>query len=126
MARGLETLLAVLACGTCLTTPAAADSLLREFAVCAGRLSAVMEDQWMFDGSGSERTQAELSALVALVEASMPKGAGRQVLGWRIDGKVAQRGLLHQARFGTDAGLSKSSAARAEALAAGCRALLLG
>jgi hypothetical protein len=98
---------------------------LREFAVCAGRLSAIMEDQWMFDGPGSERTAVELGAMVALIEASMPQGAGRQVMAWRIDAKVAQRGLLHQARFGKDARLAEMAAARAEALAAGCRAMVL-
>jgi len=49
MARGLEAFLAVLMLGIS-SGPGAADPLLREFAVCAGRLSAVMEDQWMFDG----------------------------------------------------------------------------
>ena len=61
MARGLETFLAVLVLGA-LPAPGAADPLLREFAVCAGRLSAVMEDQWMFDGPGSEKTAMELAA----------------------------------------------------------------
>jgi hypothetical protein len=105
--------------------PVAADPLLRAFAVCAGRLSAVMEDQWMFDGPGSERTAEELSAMVSLIEASMPQGAGRQVMAWRIDAKVAQRGLLHQARFAQDTRLAKTAAARADALAAECRAMIL-
>lgn len=84
-----------------------------------------MEDQWMFDGPGSEWTAEELRAMVALIDASMSEGAGRQVLAWRVDAKVAQRGLLHQARFGTDARLAKTAAARAEALAADCRAMIL-
>jgi hypothetical protein len=103
----------------------AADPLLREFAVCAGRLSAVMEDQWMFDGPGSERTAAEMGAMVALIEAMAPVDA-RQVMAWRIDAKVAQRGLLGEARFGRDARLAEMAAARAEALAADCRKVLLG
>ena len=125
MARGLETFLAVLAVGLSTSGPATADPLLREFAVCAGRLSAVMEDQWMFDGPGSERTAGELHAMVSLIEASMPQGAGRQVLAWRIDAKVAQRGLLHQARFAQDPKLAETAAARAEALAAECRSMIL-
>jgi hypothetical protein len=124
MARGFETFLAVLVLGAA-SAPGAADPLLREFAVCAGRLSAIMEDQWMFDGPGSEKTAAELGAMVALIEASMPEGAGRQVLAWRIDAKVAQRGLLHQARFEADRQISETAAARAEALAAQCRAMIL-
>jgi hypothetical protein len=124
MARGLETLLAVLVLGVS-PAPGAADPLLREFAVCAGRLSAVMEDQWMFDGPASERTAEELEAVVSLIDASMPPGAGRQVMAWRIDAKVAQRGLLQQARFARDMRLAKTAAARAEALAASCRAMVL-
>ena len=124
MARGLETFLAVFMLGAA-TAPGAANPLLRDFAVCAGRLSAVMEDQWMFDGAGSERTAKELAAVVSLIEASMVQGAGREILAWRIDAKVAQRGLLHQARFGLDPALAKTAAARAEALAANCRAMIL-
>jgi hypothetical protein len=124
MARGLETFLAVWMLGAA-TAPVAADPLLRQFAVCAGRLSATMEDQWMFDGPASDRTAEELSAVVALLDALIPDGAGRQVMAWRIDAKVAQRGLLQQARFGTDPRLSETAAARAEALAAECRSLVL-
>lgn len=125
MARGLGTFLAVLLLGA-FPAPGAAGPLLRDFAICAGRLSAVMEDQWMFDGPGSERTAEELAAVVTLIGASMAEGEGRRVLAWRIDAKVAQRGLLHQARFGRDQRLAETAAARAEALAAECRALLLG
>jgi hypothetical protein len=124
MARGLETFLAVFMLGAT-SAPGAADPLLREFAVCAGRLSAVMEDQWMFDGPGSERTAEELASVVSLIEASMESGEGRQVMAWRIDAKVAQRGLLQQARFARNARLAKMAAARAEALAASCRAMIL-
>lgn len=124
MARGLETLLAVLVLGVA-PAPGAADPLLRSFAICAGRLSATMEEQWMFDGPGSERTAGELSAMVALIEASMAPGQGRQVMAWRIDAKVAHRALLHQARFARDRRLAETAAARAEALAADCRAMIL-
>jgi hypothetical protein len=125
MVRGLGICLTGLVLGAW-PAPGAADPLLREFAVCAGRLSAVMEDQWMFDGPGSERTAKELAAVVALIEATMPSGAGRQVMAWRIDAKVAQRGLLHQARFAEDPWLAQTAAARAEALAAQCRTMTLG
>ena len=124
MARGLGTCLTVLVLGVA-PAPGAADPLLRQFAVCAGRLSAIMEDQWMFDGPGSEQTAAQLGAMVSLIEASMPAGAGREVMAWRIDAKVAQRGLLHQARFAQDHRLAETAAARAEALAADCRAIIL-
>lgn len=125
MARGLETFLAVFMLGAA-TASGAADPLLREFAVCAGRLSATMEDQWMFDGPGSERTQAELLAMVSLIEASIAPGEGRQVLGWRVNAKMAHRALLHQARFAQMSVVAETAAARADALAAECRSMLLG
>lgn len=125
MARGLETFLAVLAVGLSATGPAMANTLLYDFAVCAGRLSAVMEDQWMFDGPESEKTEAELLATISLIDASMLPGEGKRVLVWRINAKVAQRALLTQARFGLDQRLAEMAAARAEALAADCRAKLL-
>jgi hypothetical protein len=124
MARGLGTFLAVLMLGA-VPAPAAANPLLRDFAVCAGRLSAVMEDQWMFDGPGSEHTEAELLAMVSLIEASMETGQGRQVLGWRVSAKVAHRALLHQARFAQDQSVAETAAARAEALTAACRTMIL-
>jgi hypothetical protein len=124
MARGLETFLAVLAAGMLTTGPASADPV-RDFAVCAGRLSALMEEQWMFDGPGSETTERQLGAMVSLIEASMHDGEGREVLDWRIKAKVAYRSLLFQARFGDDPGLAKTAAARAEALAAECRSMIL-
>lgn len=80
----------------------------------------------MFDGPASERTAGELAAMVSLIEASMPEGAGQRVLVWRVEAKVAQRALLGQARFGRDPKLAETAAARAEALAADCRAMLLG
>jgi hypothetical protein len=125
MARGLETFLAVLAVGLSTSGPATADPLLRDFAVCAGRLSALMEDQWMFDGPGSEQTQTELQAMVSLIEASIAPDEGRQVLGWRVNAKLAHRTLLAQARFATDPAVAETAAARAEALAADCRGMIL-
>ena len=124
MARGLGTCLTVLVLGVA-PAPGAADPLLRAFAVCAGRLSATMEDQWMFDGPRSERTAVELGAVVSLIEASMAPDEERQVMAWRIDAKVAQRGLLQQARFARDDRIAETAAARAEALAADCRAMIL-
>lgn len=125
MVRGLETFLAVLAVGLLTSGPATADPLLRDFAVCAGRLSALMEDQWMFDGPGSEQTQTELQAMVSLIEASIAPYEGRQVLGWRVNAKLAHRTLLAQARFATDPAVAETAAARAEALAADCRGMIL-
>lgn len=79
----------------------------------------------MFDGPASERTAEELGAMVSLIEASMEPDAGGQVMDWRIKAKVAQRALLAQARLARDARVAEMAAARAEALAASCRAMVL-
>ena len=44
-----------------------ADQQLRTFAACAGRLSAVIEYQWMFDGEASEVTQTQRTAVLQLI-----------------------------------------------------------
>ncbi len=37
------------------------DNQLLQFATCAGRLSALMEHQWLIDGPASERTATEVA-----------------------------------------------------------------
>ncbi len=102
MARGLETFLAVLAVGLSTSGPAMADPLLREFAVCAGRFSALVEHQWMVDGPASEFSARQRDSLLSLVEAVMgPEEAGT-AMAWRIDAKVSQRRLLDQGWFADD------------------------
>ncbi|UYV38949.1 hypothetical protein N4R57_08020 [Rhodobacteraceae bacterium D3-12] len=102
------------------------DPLLHRFANCAGRLSALMEHQWLVDGPASETTRDERAAMLALLDAVMPPGHARHVLNWRIEAKAAHAALLTRATFGRDT----AQAARAQSLAtrhmAQCTALLLG
>lgn len=93
------------------------DQQLRVFATCAGRLSAVMEYQWMFDGAASENTKIQRAAVIDLVEAIMPLDRGRDVLQWRISAKLAQSALLTRATFNenpSDAAWASAQAARFE------------
>ncbi len=102
-----------------------AQDQLRFFANCAGRLSAVMEFQWMFDGPQSERTQAQRNQMLDLVAAIMPADQGRQVLSWRVTAKSAQWTLLSRSAFNddpTDAAWAKDMADR---FAGECTGLLL-
>ncbi|WP_323765293.1 hypothetical protein [Marinovum sp.] len=105
--------------------PLAPDHPVIAFATCAGRLSATMEHQWMFDGPGSERTEAQRAAMISLLEAVMPAELGREVLHLRLEAKFAQAALLARARFNDDA----EDAVRAGALAglrlAECTGMLL-
>ena len=103
MARGLETFLTAMAVGFAGGGPAFADPLLKDFAVCAGRFSALVEHQWLVDGPASERSAGTRDGLLALVEAVEGPGMAATVLGWRIEAKVGQAQLLSRAYFAQDA-----------------------
>jgi len=100
----MKTLLAILALVTGLGTPARAlePTPLQTFAACAGRLSAVMEHQWMFDGSASEVTEIRRAQVLDLLAAVMEPDQGRTVLHWRLAAKQAQSVLLTRATFNDD------------------------
>jgi hypothetical protein len=104
---------------------APADDQLVQFATCAGRLSALMEHQWLIDGPASERTAKEVAAFSDLVQALIAPDQGRRVLALRIEAKVAQRALLMQADFGRDPRLTAHAARRATELIGACRAMVL-
>lgn len=72
------------------------------FATCAGRLSALMEYQWMFDGPASERTKARRADMIDMLDAVRPMDRRHEVLAMRIDAKVAQAALLTRATFNRD------------------------
>jgi hypothetical protein len=110
MARGLETFLAAFAAGFMTCSPATAEHLLRDFAVCAGRFSALVEHQWMVDGPASDASAGTRDSFLALVEAVEEPGMAATVMGWRVEAKVAQRGLLDRAHFAKDAVAEKRSA----------------
>lgn len=102
-----------------------AQDQLRVFANCAGRLSAVMEHQWMFDGPQSERTEAQRDQMLDLVAAIMPADQGRQVLSWRVTAKSAQWRLLSRATFNDDPRDAHWARGMADRYAGECTALLL-
>ena len=106
--------------------PLAPDNPVVLFATCVGRLSAMMEHQWMFDGAGSERTEAQRAAMIGLLEAVRPADAGRQVLHLRIEAKMAQAALLTRATFNPDAEEARRALMLAEMRVAECTGLLLG
>jgi hypothetical protein len=120
MARGLETFLTAMLLGFGGCGPASADPLLREFAVCAGRYSALVEHQWLVDGPASEVSADTRDSLLALVEAVEAPGMAATVMGWRIEAKAGQRALLQRAAFARDAEAGK----RASELLQACAALV--
>lgn len=102
-----------------------AEGPLHIFAACAGRLSATMEHQWLMRDPAAERTEAQRSAMVALVDAVMVPDRAPDVLGWRIDAKRAHAVLLTRATFNADDDDASWALARAETELAACTGLLL-
>lgn len=98
---------------------------LRTFAACAGRLSAVMEYQWLVSDPASDRTKAQRAAMLSLVDAIMAPDQGRDVLSWRIDAKQAHAVLLTRATFNDDQDDATWALAQAETHLAQCTGLLL-
>ena len=99
----------------------------RMFASCAGRMSALMEFQWMFDGPASERTRDVRAGFIALLQASLgPDVSGREALNWRIEAKMAQARLLTLTKFGTDARQVRQAQRASHLYLAECEGMLLG
>jgi hypothetical protein len=98
---------------------------LQTFASCAGRLSAVMEHQWLMSDPASDRTEDQRAAMLSLVDAIMAPDQAREVLSWRIDAKQAHAVLLTRATFNTDPTDAEWALRRAETELAACTGLLL-
>lgn len=98
------------------------DDPLYLFATCTGRLSALMEHQWIVDGPASDRTRQDRDVMLSLVDATMRHGAEVQVMAWRIEAKVAHAALLAQARS-PDAAKAKRAERRAGLLMRDCSAI---
>ena len=94
------------------------------FAICTGRLSALMEFQFLTDGPASEATRDQRDAMAELLDALAPPDQTARLTGLRVDAKWAHRALLEQARFGPDP--DHRAARQADRLTAACTGLLLG
>jgi len=114
-----------------LTQPAPSPALSEDqgpayfFATCAGRMSAVMEHQWLTDGPASEPTRSLRDAHLALLDASTLPGQAASVLNLSIEATAAQAALLSLATFDPDPDTRLRARLRAEALVVACTALLL-
>ncbi len=105
--------------------PARATDLVTTFAQCTGRYSAHMEHQWLI-GAPAEDIVADRAAMIALLDAVMPKTRARETLAKRIEAKFAQARLLARASFNDDSADATWAATRASVEIGSCRALLLG
>ena len=100
--------------------PALSTDMTDHFAICAGRLSALMQHQWLFDGPAADVTERDRDAMVAVLDAATHPGDGPRAMALRIEAKAVHAALLAQAVFGRD----EAAQARANALVAGCTAML--
>ena len=101
------------------------DNPLHTFASCAGRLSAVMEHQWLMSDPNADRTEDQRAAMLSLVDAIMAPDQGRDVLAWRIEAKQAHAVLLTRATFNADSEDATWALQRAQRELAACTGLLL-
>lgn len=116
----------VLALTSAFAAPARADiNQLQTFATCAGRLSALMEYEWMFDGPASEVTMTQRASLIDLIQAVMEPDQAPDVLHWRIAAKQAHAVLLSRATFNDDPSDAAWAKAQAARLSQECTGLLL-
>ena len=92
--------LSAASCLLLLCAPVHADTGLADDAtVCAGRLSAHLEHQWLMQNPAADRTEAARDAMVALLEA-VGDVDDAATLALRIEAKHAHAALLQRATFG--------------------------
>ncbi len=99
---------------------------LRLFASCAGRLSALMEHQWLLSDAEADVTAAQRDAMLSLVSTMVGPEDEALALTWRVAAKAVQADLLSQARFGQDGARAARAARQSDDLIGMCRSLLLG
>ncbi len=99
---------------------------LHTFASCAGRLSALMEHQWLLSDPSSDITARQREGMLSIVAALSEPGQEAVALAWRIEAKAAQADLLTRARFDTNEATAAQAARRSDELLGMCRSLLLG
>lgn len=103
----------------------AAGDLVSTFATCAGRLSAQMYHQWLVSDGTADQTEMDRAAMIGLLEAATPDGAGREVLSNRTAARQAHSALLSRATFGPDDAHAAWARRRADREIALCRSLVL-
>ena len=97
----------------------------RIFASCAGRLSALMEFQWLTGEGDANATEARRATVLELLEAAMLPGEEREMLALRIAAKQAHAVLLTRALFNEDAADAAWAADLAAEHQGSCLAFLL-
>jgi hypothetical protein len=91
------------------------------FATCTGRLSALMEFQWLVQDQGADLTKARRDAMADLLEAATPEGLRIRAMQIRLEAKVAAAAVFLRGWRGGD----PNAGARARALLSPCAGLMV-
>lgn len=94
----------------------------RLFATCTGRLSALMEYQWLIQDPASDATERLRDQMADLLTATLTPDTAVHAMDLRLQAKVAEADLLAVAHFGRK---NLWAEARARHQIADCTALLL-
>ena len=101
------------------------DPLTRSLAYCTGRLSAQMEFQWLISDPASRRTEAQLSAMITLLDSIIEPDRKPDVMHLRISAKMAHSALLTRAHFSQDSDIALHAHRRATSEIGTCLSLML-
>lgn len=123
----IKTILASAGTAILLANPANAErSLSRDFAGCAGRLSAEMEHAWLMARENASQLEAERATFLTLLEAVAVQDQARRLMTYRIETKIAHAALLTSADFAPDARRAAQARHIAQNHVTACRRMLLG
>ncbi|MHA6263917.1 hypothetical protein ACXYMO_12005 [Arenibacterium sp. CAU 1754] len=100
--------------------------LATTFATCTGRLSALMEHQWLMGAPEADETERRRATMETLLVSVLAPGEGRAALAKRIEAKFALAKLLNTLTFGDDPKRTAWARNRVATDIGACNALLLG
>ncbi len=124
LAAGLWALAALSALSPQPLRAAPVEGVTRIFAICAGRFSAQLEQDWLFSDPGSDATERQRDQMIDLLDAVSPADAQDRVLMLRLQAKRAHARLLSQAVFSLDGPIAARAARQADKLLRQCSALM--
>jgi hypothetical protein len=132
--RGIGLICSTLSAALMLAPPAAAAPLTPQeqaqaFADCAGRMTALTEHQWMFDGPASEATARRRDQFADLLDALAPDlgpQSAARIMEWRVAARAAQRTLLDLSAFSADPRQRQRADALAKGYVTTCDRLIVG
>ena len=120
----------ILWAGAAWAVPQSLSQRVQLFATCAGRYSALLEFQLMFDGHVTDEARSAKEQFEELLEAVLPIAvddglSGHAALDWRLTAKHAQSTLLHRGLLHHDAVIARQSKTMSKRLLRQCGSVAL-